>query len=173
MNFSLMRLVLLWVVVAIVAGCATQPVKLTTRFNPAEAQYINGKGKAQIAGQLFRRRNDGIVVYGAGSEVRLTPATAYARERISDLYGAGKVATSTIKFADENPEYRQFTRVVKANGEGRFLFTDVAPGTYFVTGPVTWCVSTQYGCDTQGGSLMETANITATTEKLDIVMDGQ
>jgi hypothetical protein len=111
------------------AGCVAQKVTLSTTFNPAEAEYINAKGKAQVAGQLFLRRNDGVVVYGAGSEVRLYPATSYARERMTIIYGARKMSSGTrpVEFSDENPDYRRLSRVAKANGEGRFVFADVAP----------------------------------------------
>jgi hypothetical protein len=172
---NLMPLVLLLAAAAIVSGCAAQPVKLTTRFDPTEAQYINAKGKAQIAGQLFLRRNDGIVVYGAGSEVQLWPATAYARERRSYIYGGGKYhqGISPVNFEETDPEYLKFQRKAKANGEGRFLFTDVSPGTYYVAGLVTWCAPNRDGCDRQGGTLTETVGVTGATEKLDIVMDGK
>jgi hypothetical protein len=139
-----------------------------------QTQYINAKGKAQITGQLFLRRNDGVVVYGAGSQVSLLPATAYARERFSNIYASGKMhlGTTQIEFSDDNPDYHKLMKLAKANGEGRFAFTDVAPGSYYLTGVVTWCVPNEYGCATQGGSLMESVTVTSATDKLDVVMNG-
>lgn len=65
-------------VVALVfaAGCVlTYTVK--TPFNPAEHEYAAKPGKAVVSGQAFLRRNDGMVVYAAGSRAYLLPNTAY------------------------------------------------------------------------------------------------
>jgi hypothetical protein len=86
-----------------------------------------------------------------------------------------RLATSQIRFNDENPDYIRLTKMVKANGEGRFVFPDVAPGSYYLTGFVTWCIPNEYaanGCLTQGGALMENVTVTNATDKLDVVMNG-
>jgi hypothetical protein len=155
-------LVVAWTVALLLSGCA-QTAQLSSSFNQQEAQYIRTKGKAQISGQLFLRRNDGVVVYGAGSTVSLIPSTGYARERIKAIYGAAKyrAATVPLKFENEDPAYAEFIRTTKADGQGNFSFTEVAPGDYFVSGLVTWCVPSQLGCLTQGGALMENAKITS------------
>ena len=156
------------------SACA-RTIKLETTFDPAQAAYINTKGKATINGQAFLRRNDGVVVYAAGSSVSLIPATTYAVERIGALYGAGKQVQVILppKIEGDDPQYRTFTRTSKANGEGRFTFAEVAPGNYFMTTSVQWCVPGAYGsCITQGGSLMENITITG-SERAEVIMNGQ
>lgn len=153
-------------------GCVRQ-VKMTSQFNPAEASFINNKGKARIEGQLFLRRNDGVVVYGAGTEVTLIPQSTYADERIITLYQGNKMLRAPIltRIEDTDPAYLQYQRHVKANGEGRFVFDEVPAGSYYITGAVTWCAPSQYGCITQGGGLLERVTVRG-SEKQEIIMNG-
>src|SRR5260221_14332364 len=117
-----------------VIGCAPRTVAVTVPFDAKQAAYIHTKGKATISGQAFLRRNDGIVVYAAGSDVSLTPATAYAEERMAGIFQGRKYLSglAQLSFENEDPEYRSFKRIAKANGEGRFTFPEVASGPYFV-----------------------------------------
>lgn len=168
-----MRIVLAAALACLMAGCVKE-VTLSTTFDAREAAYINTKGKARIEGQAFLRRNDGVVVYGAGSAIQLIPATTYARERFAAIYAGKKMspALNPTKFNETDPSYTANTRTAKANGEGRFSFDEVAPGKYFVTALVTWCAPSQYGCITQGGSLHEEVTIRG-SEKTELVMSGQ
>jgi hypothetical protein len=154
------------------AGACTRTVQVTTPFEPAKAAYVNAKGKATIVGQAFLRRNDGVVVYAAGSEVYLIPATAYAEERISGVFQGAKQQNGFVKVEGEDPAYSTYQRRIKANGEGRFTFSEVAPGPYFVLTTVTWCVPKDYGCDKQGGSLMERVQV-ASADHTELIIDGK
>ncbi len=169
-----MRKALVCILAVLTAGCARE-IKVESPFDPKEAQFINQKGRAQIDGQAFLRRNDGIVVYAAGSEVRLIPATRYAEERITAIYGSAKyiprIQANLIRI-DPQTQYLEMQRVTKANGEGRFSFTEVGPGTYYVLTEVQWCAPSQYGCITQGGGLRERVEIRG-PEKVNLVMNGQ
>lgn len=172
-----MRLLLALCVGSLIWGC-TREIKVETPFNVAEAQFINVKGKGQIEGQAFLRRNDGVVVYAAGSDVHLIPNTPYAEERLGLIYDGAQVKQISttqarlIKIPDEEPQYIALRRITKANGEGRFVFTEVSPGPYFVTTTVQWCAPSQYGCVPQGGALRERVRITG-AEKASVIMNGQ
>jgi len=160
-----MRIFLAVAMAGAITSCS--PATLTTSFAPSEAAYINQQGKAAISGQAFLRRNDGIVVYGAGSEVSLIPATSYARERMASIYGGGKYAVWHAGFKNDDPAYRAYIKNTVADGEGRFKFENIADGTYFITTTVTWFVQYQ-----QGGALMETVTITD-GKSVDVIMSGQ
>jgi hypothetical protein len=161
--------------VILLAGCAARTVQVSSTFDAKQAAYINTKGKATINGQAFLRRNDGIVVYAAGSKVFLIPVTAYAEERIAGLYQGKKYVNGLERVkieAGDNPEYESYMRTTKANGEGRFVFSEVAQGLYFVNTAVGWCVPTQNGCDQQGGNLMDRVSIQG-AEKVELILDGK
>lgn len=126
-----------------------------TKFIPAEASFINNIGKGAIEGQAFLRRNDGVVVYAAGSEVKLIPATAYAEERMTAIYGAAKIAYWNAGFKNDDQSYYQYMKTTIADGEGKFAFKEIADGSYFVVTTVTWMA----GNVPQGGTLMERVTI--------------
>lgn len=147
------------------AGCS--PATLVTTFNPSDAAFINEKGTATVKGQAFLRRNDGIVVYAAGSEVFLIPKTTYSDERMATIYGAGKMTTFLgSSFKNDDARFYEYVRKVVANGEGRFEFKDVAAGKYYVVTSVVWYVQVQ-----QGGSLMERTTV-ADGQTVELIMTG-
>lgn len=157
------------------AGCYAREIKVDVPFDPKEAAFINQKGKGSISGQAFLRRNDGVVVYAAGSEVKLVPATRYADARIGAIYGGAKymnAMTAQMTKYPEEPEYMQMIKTTKANGEGRFTFNEIAPGQYYIVTGVQWCVPTRYGCDKQGGDLVDKVRI-AGAETANIILDGK
>lgn len=152
----------------------TRTVNVTSTFNPAEAEFINRKGQGQINGQLFMRQAGGNVVYGAGSVVHLFPQTTYTSERMQKVFQGGKLFPSVLglQIENEDPSFAKFKRSAKADGQGKFTFPDLAPGNYYVTGVVTWCVPGPYGsCNKQGGAFIETVAITG-PQKVELIMDG-
>jgi hypothetical protein len=159
------------------AGCSTldgaSSAVPTTPFSPAEVSFIKKPGAATITGQAFLRRNDGIVIYGAGSEVDLVPKSTYSDERIRKVYGAGKEADGTVLFGtpsifkDADPAYADYTLKTVADGEGKFTFTKVAAGAYYVISTVTWMAEYQ-----QGGSLMTPVTVTD-KQTQQVILNGQ
>ena len=158
---------------ALLAGC-TRTVNVTSAFNSTEAEFINRKGQGQITGQLFMRQRGGNVVYGAGSAVNLLPQTAYTTERMQKIFQGAKLFPSVLglQVENEDPNFATFKRTVKADGQGKFTFADIAPGNYYVTGIVSWCAPGAYGsCNQQGGALIESVSIVG-PQKVELVMDG-
>lgn len=162
-----MKILFMALLAGLLAGCVSAPT-LQTTFDPAEADFINRQGDATVSGQAFLRRNDGIVIYAAGSDVILIPSTAYSRERIAVLYRGGKFNNAVPAPENTDPRYEAMTRVTRANGEGRFSFPNVADGDYFVVTSVIWRV----GDWPQGGGLMENVSI-RNGESVDIIMTGR
>jgi hypothetical protein len=132
-----LRYFLLCVLCFSLVSCASNAT-LTTPFDPQEASFINQTGASTISGQGFLRTMVGEVRYAAGSEVFLIPATKYSTERIGQIYGNSKCAVFGKNFKNDDPRYKDFTKTTKANGEGRFSFTSLAAGDYFVVTSVYW-----------------------------------
>ena len=103
-------------------------------FDARAAAYIHKQGSAIIQGEAFVLGRNGKPVYAAGELIRLVPATAYAKARFRSLYkGKTFLPAGQIPKVTPDPEYAKYTRTAVANGRGKFLFDNVAPGTYFVT----------------------------------------
>ncbi|UVC08972.1 carboxypeptidase regulatory-like domain-containing protein [Rhizobium sp. TH2] len=155
------------VLLGCLAGCVATP-KIDAVFDPNEAAFINQPGTATITGQAFMRRNDGVVVYAAGSEVRLLPKTKYADARIAALYRGTKFNNIVGAPKETDPRYFALSKTTKADGEGRFTFANIPDGSYYVVTTVTWMA----GDWSQGGNIMETATVSG-GEPVNVIMSGQ
>lgn len=71
------------------------------------------------------------------------------------IYGDGKQTYLGKKFTNDDPSYYDYTRTTIADGEGRFEFSGVADGRYYVVTDVVWMA----GNYRQGGALMERVQI--------------
>lgn len=162
-----MRLLPIAIFALALAGC-TSVGTLTTSFDPNAAAFINQKGKATVTGQAFLRRNDGVVVYAAGSEVTLIPQTYYSRERMVQIYGSGHFSAFGKSFKNDDPQYLAYTRHTVADGEGKFTFDQVADGSYYITTTVVWMA----GYYRQGGALMALAEVKG-GQPTNVIMTGE
>jgi hypothetical protein len=84
------------------------------------------------------------------------------------LFGANLLGND-FKF---DPGLDPFIRRTKGDGQGNFVFEGIPPGQYYLLSRVTWCVPTQYGCNQQGGDLMEVANIMPADKNLTVMLNG-
>ena len=157
---------------AITAGCVVRP-PATVAFSTEEAAFIKKGGTGVITGHAFRTKPSGSVVNAAGQVVTLVPATAFARERFTNLYGGGKyVPHHAYPLPDEvDPAYAEYSRATKAESNGRFVFDNVAPGTYFVTTQVLW--GDEYACSREGGLVYDSVTLTGKeTKPVDVILSG-
>lgn len=148
-------------------------VPINAAFNPAEAAYIKAKGQGTIEGHAFLRQKTGGTINAAGEIVRLIPATNYARERFAKLYGEAKFvpASAYPKAQTTDPRYGEFIRTTKAESTGRFVFDNVAPGTYFISTQVTW--QKEGALFPEGGALYETVTLTGKeTDPVKVIISG-
>ena len=170
------RKVLLGLAAAILAGCATTtpPVKLTTIFNPDEVAFINEEGDNTINGSAFMRQRGGGVVTCAGSNVILIPSGAYAQERMNMLYGditlPGFNPGRGGQIPPQNPEYWRFMRHTLCDAEGKFTFSKVSSGRYFIVTSVAWETFAGRYASHHGGALMHPVTFTGKGETVDSVL---
>jgi len=176
------KAVIVLALVAPLEGCVGK-VGMSTAINlraPFDAQAASGQlepGSATINGSAFINWLDDRVVTCAGKEVHLTPATEYAIERFSHMYGTTPTYTSTSMRSVYKVMYRRqvffpdpFTyklnaRSTTCNARGEFVFHDVKDGDYFVTAGIYWKVDPitadiNWPMDTdQGGSLAKRVSV--------------
>lgn len=145
---------------AFMTGCV-QTYTIQTPFDPAEHAYAAKPGRAVVSGQAFLRRNDGMVVYAAGSRVYLLPNTSYVREIAATASGA----FGNARLANGDQRLVQYSKVTQANGEGRFSFLGVPDGSYLVVTNVVWMA----GNYTQGGDITQLVTV-SNGQNVDIVM---
>lgn len=154
-------------------GPRAQSLSISNQFNPDEASHINRSGTASISGQAFLRTMVGEVRYAAGSIVHLVPASAYAKERFAKIYGTAKCSRMEIDHSGTDKRYMSMQKETKANGEGRFRFSNLAAGEYFLVTYVVWQVPQgRYGASTEGCGMYE--RVTAVEGRdTEIIMSGQ
>jgi hypothetical protein len=160
--------VLATVALLMLSACVPPP-DLTSTYNPAEVAWAEKTGTATINGQAFLRRNDGVVVYAAGSTAILTPRSTYADERFSKTFPNGaRLSYFGMNFKTTDPVYAQSGRTAVADGEGKFTFTNLPSGTYYLTIPVVWMVQ-----DVRQGGLLMVPVTLADGETKQVIMSGQ
>jgi hypothetical protein len=146
------------------AGCASGPVTLTSRFDPAEVGWFAGRGTNTISGSAIVRSDRGTVKTCAALAVVLFPVSAYARERMRYLYGSEEEGFNPLlggrpaDFGGDNLRYLQTARTSRCDAKGRFSFRELPDGDYYVVTTVTWHEG-HFTLD-QGGSLMLRVQVT-------------
>lgn len=139
------------------SGCVIQPINIPIKaaFDEAAAQRMVQPGPNIVSGSALIRQNGGGVVSCAGLPVNLVPKTAYARERVIGLFGGDIRAfapahTMHKTFSPDPESFRQNMLVTVCDTQGRFEFSQVADGEFYVVTVITWNVANQ----AQGGGLL-------------------
>jgi hypothetical protein len=134
--------------VAMLGACVGTEIEVVSPFVPAQAAYVNHRGAASVRGQAFMRQLGGGVVTCAGEKVRLIPATAYTRERITKLYGNPQGGRINVYQGTSGknlpPAYFKYMRQSICDAEGNFEFNGVADGTYYLVTRIVWMVPGSY-----------------------------
>jgi hypothetical protein len=154
----MLRKVLLVVALAsVVAGCAhrlrADMIWTPLPFDEAEYAALPKAGTGVVKGQVFAKTIGGTVKTGAGSEVLLIPATKF-----NDQWYRETFVYQHAALTNPDARYATFNRVKTADGDGRFEYTKIPAGRYYVLSHVTWEAvsdnpySRRLGVtDTQGG----------------------
>lgn len=133
-------------VVALLAAAACAPLPPTGgygpppgAFNVQDFAWSARGGQASIEGRIAYA--PGGVRHGCIRTAALTPDTPYTRARFQTLYGsttAAAVPASVVRartVPDPSADYQEFVRETPCR-DGRFSFTGLPDGAWFVIAPV-------------------------------------
>lgn len=126
-----MRMLVLVLLVAVVAGCGLREVaNIETAYVASDYLPYAQPGSASIAGTVADRPFGGRAMTCAGMDVELMPATAYTRESVA-IYRAGKLPSSRTS-TDKKTLLRSVIKQATCDGSGHFAFDKLAAGTWIV-----------------------------------------
>jgi hypothetical protein len=157
----------------ILASCSSEPVTLQSRFDPTEVAWFVGRGTNTIEGSAIVRSYSGTVKTCAALPVMLFPVSAYARERMMHLYGSGEEGYNLLAggrpadFTNDDPRYQAAVKTTRCDARGRFAFSELPDGDYYLVATVTWRERAQ-GMD-EGGMLMRRVHV-STGETKDVLL---
>lgn len=100
-----------------------------TAFSEAEHRAYFVKGSAAIAGEGFIRRPNGALARCSGLEVTLAPQSPYFKEWVAHVRAKERIPDSEALSA----KHRAGLRVTQCDLTGRFQFTDLPAGKWYVS----------------------------------------
>ena len=141
------------------AGCAQfqQQAALSTGIAPGEVEWARKSGRNTVSGNASLK-SGGTTYTCAGQSANLIPDTAYARARMTAIFGNASRGTRAaslgpVKFERDDPLYVSSLRTARCDASGSFSFPSVPDGIWYVTTSVKW----QDG--TQGSSMMQRVDV--------------
>jgi hypothetical protein len=96
----------------------------------------------------------------AGQSANLIPDTAYARARMTAIFGNATRGTRAaslgpVKFERDDPLYVSTLRTARCDASGSFSFPSVPDGVWYVTANVKW----QGASQVEGSSMMQRVDV--------------
>jgi hypothetical protein len=145
-----------------IAGCAQfgpQEAALSTSIPPSEVDWARKSGANSVSGTALMQAG-GTSHTCAGQSANLIPDSAYARARMTAIFGnatKGMRAASlgAVKFERDDPLYVSTLRTTRCDASGSFSFPRVPDGIWYVTSSVKW----QGASQVEGGSLMQRVDV--------------
>jgi hypothetical protein len=145
-----------------VAGCGQfglQETALATPIAPSEVDWARKGGANTVSGSALMKAG-GTSHTCAGQSAILIPDSAYARARMTAIFGnasKGMRAASIgpAKFERDDPLYVSSLRTTRCDASGSFSFPRVPDGVWYVTSSVKW----QGASQVEGGSMMERVDV--------------
>lgn len=132
-----MKKITLLITSILLASCvhrAPQLVRWTPLpFDEAEYNALPKTGTGIVKGQVFGRTVGGDVKKAAGESVILMPVTNYSNQYFNETAIPNHVVASA-----PDPRYHDYELRKTADGDGRFEFTNVPPGDYYVFSQIFW-----------------------------------
>lgn len=158
---------------ATLAACVTpKPVTISQQFNAGDVAWSKAKGTNSLSGEAFLRQQGGGVVTCAGAVVVLVPVAPYSTERMMARYGSATsgyvdpILGPTLPAPDAG--YAESFRNTRCDAQGKFTFSDLPDGNYYLATQVVWYV----GNAEQGGYLMQRVSFQGGEHKQVLLTNG-
>jgi len=143
------------------AGCAQfqQQAALSTGIAPGEIEWARKTGRNTVSGNASLK-SGGTTHTCAGQSANLIPDTAYARARMTAIFGNASRGTraaslGAVKFERDDPLYVSTLRTARCDASGSFSFPGVPDGVWYVTTSVKW----QRNGQVEGSSMMQRLDV--------------
>ena len=158
-----MKKISIFAFILILASCATSPVTIETfsSYDRNQIAWSLADGTGKLEGDGFLSRRDGMLVKCSGQEVGLVPASDYAIERFTNIYGSPNGGYNTAGYGNRNadaadPDYINDVRTTICDVDGKFSFENLPSGEFYVYTGVIWRV-TDYA--NEGGAISRRVKI--------------
>jgi hypothetical protein len=148
-----------------VGGCAQlggllPDSALSTPITPAEVEWARKSGTNSVNGNASMT-SGGTSHTCAGQSANLVPDSAYARARMTAIFGNATKGTRAaslgpVKFERDDPLYVSTLRTTKCDASGSFAFPRVPDGVWYATTSVKW---EGPASQVQGGSMMQRVDV--------------
>ena len=152
---------LAFVLILALAGCAQfqQQAALSSGIAPGEVEWARKSGRNTVSGNASLK-SGGTTHTCAGQSANLIPDTAYARARMTAIFGNASRGTRAaslgpVKFERDDPLYVSTLRRTSCDSSGSFSFSRVPDGVWYVTSSVKWQGTSQI----EGGSMMQRVDL--------------
>ena len=143
------------------AGCAQfqQQAALSSGIAPGEVEWARKTGRNTVSGNASLK-SGGTTYTCAGQSANLIPDTAYARARMTAIFGNASRGTraaslGAVKFERDDPLYVSTLRTARCDASGSFSFPGVPDGVWYVTTSVKW----QGNGQVEGSSMMQRLDV--------------
>jgi hypothetical protein len=121
----MIRRILLLLLAFLFMGCA-KTYDRQVEFIQEEYAPYEGTGTARICGQAYLSLDAGKQHIASEDRVLLAPVTSYTEEAFKVKVMGGQ------KMEDPDPKAMKFEKHTKTDDDGRFCFTDLPGGEYYV-----------------------------------------
>jgi hypothetical protein len=132
---------------------------LSTGIAPGEVEWARKSGRNTVSGNASLK-SGGTTYTCAGQSANLIPDTAYARARMTAIFGNASRGTraaslGAVKFERDDPLYVSSLRTARCDASGSFSFPGVPDGVWYVTTSVKW----QGNGQVEGSSMMQRVDV--------------
>lgn len=136
------------------------PSALSQPIPASEVEWSKRSGANTVSGMATMKAGDTTHTC-AGQAANLIPDSAYARARMSAIFGNDTRGTraaslAPVKFDRDDPLYISTLRRTTCDASGSFSFPRVPDGVWYVTTSVKWDGP---GDRAQGGSMMKRVDV--------------
>ncbi len=130
------RWIVLLLVIFLMMSCA-RTYDRQAEFNPEEYAPYEDTGTARVCGQAYLSLDGGKHHVASGDRVLLAPVTSYTEEAFKVKVMRGR------SMEDPDPKAMKFEKHTKTDDEGRFCFTGLPAGEYYVVADIALPTSTK------------------------------